>query len=129
MGTNFFGEVSYITQSIASILQIGVTMDYSVFLSDRFNEELSFTADKNKAMANAISKTFFSVSGSALTTVLGFLAMCFMSFSLGSDLGIVMSKGVIFGILTAFLILPSLILVFYRPKKEKKRTSAKQKNA
>ena len=121
MGTNFFGEVSYITQSIASILQIGVTMDYSVFLSDRFNEELIFTADKNKAMANAISKTFFSVSGSALTTVFGFLAMCFMSFSLGSDIGIVMSKGVVFGILTALLVLPSLILLFYSPPKAKKR--------
>lgn len=121
MGTNFFGEVSYITQSIASILQIGVTMDYSVFLSDRFNEELIFTADKNKAMANAISKTFFSVSGSALTTVFGFLAMCFMSFSLGTDIGIVMSKGVVFGILTALLVLPSLILVFYRPSKAPER--------
>lgn len=121
MGTNFFGEISYITQSIAAILQIGVTMDYSVFLSDRFKEELNSTADKNEAMANAISKTFFSVSGSSLTTVFGFLAMCFMSFSLGADIGIVMAKGVLFGILTALLILPSLILLFYNPVKEKKR--------
>ncbi len=121
MGTNFFGEISYITQSIAAILQIGVTMDYSVFLSDRFKEELNFTADKNDAMANAISKTFFSVSGSALTTVFGFLAMCFMSFSLGADIGLVMAKGVLFGILTALLILPSLMLLFYNPVKEKKR--------
>ncbi len=120
MGTNFFGEVSYITQSIAAILQIGVTMDYSVFLSDRYTEELKLTSDKKEAMANAISKTFFSVSGSALTTVFGFLAMCFMSFSLGADLGIVMAKGVIFGILTALLVLPSIILVFNNPSKGKK---------
>ncbi len=123
MGTNFFGEMSYITQSIAAILQIGVTMDYSVFLSDRFNEELKFTADKKEAMASAISKTFFSVSGSALTTVFGFLAMCFMNFSLGADIGFVMAKGVIFGILTALLVLPSLILVFYGVPKAKKRKS------
>lgn len=120
MGTNFFGEISYITQSIAAILQIGVTMDYSVFLSDRFKEELKSTENKNAAMANAISKTFFSVSGSALTTLFGFLAMCFMSFSLGADIGFVMAKGVMFGILTALLILPSLILLFYTPKKKKK---------
>ncbi len=121
MGTNFLGEISYITQSIAAILQIGVTMDYSVFLSDRFKKELNLTLDKNEAMAIAISKTFFSVSGSALTTVFGFLAMCFMSFSLGADIGFVMAKGVLFGILTALMILPSLILVFYKPAKEKKR--------
>lgn len=121
MGTNFLGEISYITQSIAAILQIGVTMDYSVFLSDRFKEELNVTENKNEAMANAISKTFFSVSGSALTTVFGFLAMCFMSFSLGADIGFVMAKGVVFGILTALLVLPSLILVFYSPSNEKKQ--------
>ncbi len=118
MGTNFFGEVSYITQSIAAILQIGVTMDYSVFLCDRFNEELKYNPDKKVAMADAISKTFFSVSGSAMTTVFGFLAMCFMSFTLGVDIGIVMSKGVVFGILSALLILPSMLLVFYNPSKK-----------
>ncbi len=120
MGTNIFGEISYITQSIAAILQIGVTMDYSVFLSDRFKEELNLTQDKNEAMTNAISKTFFSVSGSALTTLFGFLAMCFMSFSLGADLGFVMAKGVVLGILTALLILPSLILIFYKPEKKQR---------
>ncbi len=115
MGTNLFGEVSYITQSIAAILQMGVTMDYSVFLSDRYIQELKYTGDKKEAMANAVSKTFFSVSGSALTTVFGFLALCFMSFSLGFDIGIVMSKGVVFGVLSALLILPSMLQLFYNP--------------
>lgn len=123
MGTNFFGEVSYITQSIASILQIGITMDYSVFLCDRFKEEIKYNSDKKEAMANAISKTFFSVSGSATTTFLGFAAMCFMSFTLGLDIGIVMSKGVLFGVLSALLILPSFLLVFFKsPHKKKIRT-------
>lgn len=121
MGTNFFGEVSYITRSIAAVLQMGVTMDYSVFLSDRYTQELKSTGDNKAAMANAISKTFFSVSGSALTTVFGFLAMCFMSFSLGLDIGIVMSKGVVFGVLSALLILPSMLQLFYIPSKKTRR--------
>ncbi len=121
MGTNFFGEISYITQSIAAILQLGVTMDYSVFLSDRYSEELKTVGNKNEAMSNAITKTFFSLSGSALTTVLGFLAMCFMSFSIGADIGIVMSKGVVFGALSALLLLPSIILVFFNPQKNIKK--------
>lgn len=114
-GTNFFGEISYITQSIAAILQIGVTMDFSVFLSDRYTEELRNGKDKKTAMSDAISKTFFSLSGSALTTFFGFLAMCFMSFSLGPDIGIVMSKGVILGLFCALLILPSMLLLLYNP--------------
>lgn len=121
MGTNFFGEISYITQSIAAILQIGVTMDFSVFLADRYAEELKVAADKKSAMSDAISKTFFSLSGSALTTFFGFLAMCFMSFSLGLDIGIVMSKGVFFGLLCALLILPSMLLIFYNPERAIKR--------
>lgn len=120
MGTNFFGGISYITQSIASILQIGVTMDYSVFLCDRFSEELKNNPIKKEAMAKAISKTFFSVSGGAMTTVFGFISLCFMSFTLGLDIGIVMTKGVIFGILSALLILPSMLLIFYNPSRKVK---------
>lgn len=120
MGTNFFGEISYITQSIAAMLQIGVTMDYSVFLSDRYTEELKTSPNKKAAMKSAVSGTFFSVSGSALTTVFGFLALCFMSFSLGLDIGTVMIKGVFFGILTSLLVLPSLLLNFYTPTKREK---------
>lgn len=113
MGTNvFFGEISYITQCIAAILQLGVTMDYSVFLIDRFEEEkLKFT-DKRDAMASAINSTFASLAGSSLTTVFGFLALCFMDLSLGMDIGIVMAKGVVFGVLTVVLVLPALILLF-----------------
>ena len=120
MGTNFFGEISYITQSIAAMLQIGVTMDYSVFLSDRYTEELKTSPNKKAAMKSAVSGTFFSVSGSALTTVFGFLALCFMSFSLGLDIGTVMIKGVFFGILTSLLVLPSLLLNFYTPTQREK---------
>ncbi len=116
MGTNImFGEISFITQSIAAILQLGVTMDYSVFLMDRFNEELQQTDDKQEAMARAISKTFTSLAGSSLTTVFGFLAMCFMTLTLGFDIGIVMAKGVLFGVITVVTVLPSMVLLLYKP--------------
>lgn len=116
MGTNFFfGDISYITQSVAAILQLGVTMDYSVFLMDRFEEELRIHSDRREAMANAISKTFVSLSGSSMTTVFGFLALCFMSFSLGLDIGIVMSKGVILGVLAVVIVLPSMLMIFDKP--------------
>lgn len=117
MGTNFFfGEISFITQSIAAILQLGVTMDYSVFLIDRFNEELAKNpADKTGAMAEAIKGTFSSVIGSSLTTVFGFLSLCFMSFTLGLDIGLVMAKGVVLGIISVITVLPSMILLFYKP--------------
>lgn len=117
MGTNFFmpGGISYITQSIAAILQLGVTMDYSVFLMDRFNEEQKLTDDRTKAMTNAISSTFVSLAGSSLTTVFGFLALCFMSLTLGFDIGIVMAKGVLLGVITVVVVLPSFMLLFYKP--------------
>lgn len=116
MGTNFFfGDISYITQSIAAILQLGVTMDYSVFLMDRYEEELKNYSDRREAMANAISKTFISLSGSSMTTVFGFLALCFMSFTLGLDIGIVMSKGVILGVLSVIIVLPSMLMMLDKP--------------
>ena len=121
MGTNIFlGSISYITQSIAAILQLGVTMDYSVFLMDRYEEELKKVdrSDKNgkkEAMSKAISKTFISLAGSSLTTVFGFLALCFMSFTLGLDIGIVMSKGVVLGVASVVVVLPAMLLMFDTP--------------
>lgn len=111
MGTNFiFGQISYITQCIAAILQLGVTMDYSVFLIDRFEEEKPKFADKRDAMASAIQGAFISLSGSSLTTIFGFLALCFMDLSLGKDIGLVMAKGVVFGVVTVTVVLPALVL-------------------
>ena len=121
MGTNIFlGSISYITQSIAAILQLGVTMDYSVFLMDRYEEELKKVdrSDKNgkkEAMSKAISMTFISLAGSSLTTVFGFLALCFMSFTLGLDIGIVMSKGVVLGVASVVVVLPAMLLMFDTP--------------
>lgn len=113
MGTNLiFGQISYITQCIAAILQLGVTMDYSVFLIDRFEEEKPKYADKRDAMASAIQGAFLSLSGSSLTTIFGFLALCFMDLSLGKDIGLVMAKGVVFGVLTVTIVLPALVLQF-----------------
>ena len=114
MGTNImFGSISYITQCIGAILQLGVTMDYSIFLLDRYDEELRITPeDKRASMARAINGTFTSLAGSSLTTVFGFLALCFMSFTLGLDIGLVMIKGVIFGVITVVTFLPALILIF-----------------
>ena len=116
MGTNIFmpNGISYITKCIAAVLQLAVTMDYSVFLLDRFNEELKKNPNRNESMAVAIAATFQSLLGSSLTTVFGFLALCFMSFTLGLDIGIVMAKGVIFGILTVVIVLPAFILIFYK---------------
>ena len=111
MGTNLiFGQISYITQCIAAILQLGVTMDYSVFLIDRFEEEKPKYADTRDAMASAIQGAFLSLSGSSLTTIFGFLALCFMNLSLGKDIGLVMAKGVVFGVLTVTIVLPALVL-------------------
>ena len=113
MGTNvFFGQISYITQCIAAVLQLGVTMDYSVFLIDRFEEEKEKFSDKRDAMASAIGQAFTALTGSSLTTIFGFLALCFMDLSLGKDIGIVMAKGVLFGVITVVLVLPALILLF-----------------
>ncbi|MBE6828151.1 MAG: antibiotic ABC transporter permease [Ruminococcaceae bacterium] len=113
MGTNIFkGEISFITQSIAAILQLGVTMDYSVFLIDRYYEEKEKYPTREEAMANAVTKSFTALMGSSLTTLFGFIALCFMTFTLGIDIGIVMAKGVVFGILTVVLVLPELVLIF-----------------
>lgn len=116
MGTNiFFGQISYITQSIAAILQLGVTMDYSVFLIDRFNEEKLRCTDKREAMENAIQAAFSSLAGSSLTTVFGFLALCFMQLSLGLDIGLVMAKGVVLGVVTVVIVLPAFVIQLDKP--------------
>lgn len=114
MGSNyFFGEISYITKALSAVLQLGVTMDYSIFLWHSYQENQErFKGDKERAMAHAISNTFSSVIGSSVTTVAGFIALCFMSFTLGRDLGIVMAKGVVFGVISCVTILPSMLLIF-----------------
>ena len=114
-GTNIFlGEISYITQAIAAVLQLGVTMDYSIFLYHRYKEEQSRWDDKRDAMARAITAAFTSLSGSSLTTIAGFIALCFMRLTLGRDIGIVMAKGVVLGVATVVLVLPALLLLFDR---------------
>lgn len=112
LGSNvFMGQISYITKALAAVLQLGVTMDYSIFLMHSYEEQQRrFEGDKKRAMAHAISQTFSSVIGSSVTTVAGFIALCFMSFTLGLDIGIVMAKGVIFGVAACVTILPSMIL-------------------
>lgn len=113
LGTNVLrGEISYVTQALAAVLQLGVTMDYSIFLWHSYEDECMVTNDHNEAMAVAIANTITSVVGSSITTVAGFVALCFMSFTLGMDLGIVMAKGVICGVIGCVTILPSMILVF-----------------
>ena len=112
-GTNLFlGEISYITKAIAAILQLGVSMDYSIFLVDRYNEEKPKFADRRDAMARAIESAFVSLSGSSMTTIAGFLALCAMRLGLGPDLGLVMAKGIVIGILVVLVVLPSLVLQF-----------------
>ena len=114
LGTNqLAGEISFITQALAAVLQLAVTMDYSIFLWHSYEENQErYPGDKKRAMAHAISQTITSVIGSSITTIAGFLAMCFMTFTLGKDLGIVMAKGVVFGVIGCVTILPSMILVF-----------------
>lgn len=114
LGSNvFFGESSYVTQALAAVLQLGVTMDYSIFLWHSYEENQErFPDDKKRAMAHAISNTLTSVIGSSITTVAGFVALCFMSFTLGLDLGVTMAKGVVFGVICCVTVLPSMILVF-----------------
>ncbi|WP_027631448.1 MMPL family transporter [Clostridium hydrogeniformans] len=113
MGTNIFlGEISYITKALAAVLQLGVTMDYSIFLMHRYEEELVNHESKKEAMTEAISTTMLSISGSSLTTIAGFLALCTMDLALGKDIGIVMAKGVVIGVLCAITILPAFILTF-----------------
>ncbi|MBR0381544.1 MAG: MMPL family transporter [Eubacterium sp.] len=116
LGTNYFlGSVSYVTKALTAVLQLGVTMDYSIFLLDSYEEDKEEYSDPEEAMSHAIAKTFTSILGSSVTTVAGFAALCFMTFALGRDLGIVMAKGVLIGLLVCVTILPSLILVFDRP--------------
>ena len=114
LGSNLFlGSISYVTQALTAVLQLAVTMDYSIFLLESYEEnKRHYPDDKNKAMGMAISATFRSVVGSSVTTVAGFLALCVMTFALGRDIGIVMSKGVLIGVLCCVTVLPSMILVF-----------------
>ena len=113
MGTNIFlGQISYITKAISAVLQLGVTMDFAIFLYHSFVTEKEHTENINEAMAIAISKTMTSVLGSSLTTIAGFLALCSMDLTLGKDIGIVMAKGVLFGLICVITVLPALILTF-----------------
>ena len=116
LGTNYFlGEISFITKALSAVLQLAVTMDYSIFLWNSYNEQREKWDDKNEAMAQAIKETFSSVLGSSVTTVAGFVALCFMSFTLGKDLGIVMAKGVVLGVIGCITVLPALILCLDKP--------------
>lgn len=113
LGTNIiFGEISYITKALAAVLQLGVTMDYSIFLMHRYEEELLKYEDRKEAMTEAISTTMLSISGSSLTTIAGFLALCAMDLTIGKDIGIVMAKGVVLGVICSVTVLPALILSF-----------------
>ena len=124
MGTNFFlGEISYITKALSAVLQLAVTMDYSIFLWHSYNEQLPLCDSKESAMANAIHNTLTSVIGSSVTTISGFIALCFMSFTLGRDLGIVMAKGVLLGVLGCVTVLPALILVLDKPLQKTRHRS------
>ena len=112
-GTNvFLGQISYITKALALVLQLGVTMDYSIFLLHRYQEEKKKSSDRDEAMSNAIQATFTSITSSSITTVAGFLALCAMQLTLGRDIGIVMAKGVVFGVLSTIIILPALLMLF-----------------
>ena len=129
LGSNYFlGEISYITKALSAVLQLAVTMDYSIFLWNSYNEQRTHIEDKNEAMAKAIHETFVSVLGSSITTIAGFIALCFMSFTMGRDLGIVMAKGVLLGVIGCVTVLPSMILLFDRPL-QKTRHKALIRNA
>lgn len=124
LGTNcFFGEISYITKALAAVLQLAVTMDYSIFLWHSYNEKRALCGDPKEAMAQAIRETLASVVGSSVTTVAGFAALCFMTFTLGLDLGIVMAKGVVLGVIGCVTVLPSLILLLDKPLEKTKHKS------
>jgi len=124
LGTNYFmGEISYITKALSAVLQLAVTMDYSIFLWHSYNEQREKYSNHNEAMSVAIDETLTSVIGSSFTTIAGFIALCFMSFTLGRDLGIVMAKGVLLGVVGCVTVLPSLILVFDKPLQKTKHKS------
>lgn len=122
MGTNIFkGEISYITKALSAVLQLGVTMDYSIFLWHSYQEQKeTYRENRKEAMAQAIAATIKSVVGSSVTTIAGFVALCFMSFTLGMDLGIVMAKGVVFGVLCCVTVLPDMIMIFDKPLEKTK---------
>lgn len=121
LGSNIFmGEISYITKALSAVLQLAVTMDYSIFLWESYNEHCGKCEDHKQAMEAAIKATLTSVVGSSITTVAGFIALCFMSFTMGRDLGIVMAKGVLFGVLGCVTVLPSLILILDKPLQKTK---------
>lgn len=124
LGTNVvFGEISYITKALSAVLQLAVTMDYSIFLWHSYNEQRERCADRNEAMALAIRETLTSVIGSSVTTISGFIALCFMSFTLGRDLGLVMAKGVLFGVVGCVTVLPAMILLLDKPLQKTKHKS------
>ena len=124
LGSNYFlGEISYITKALSAVLQLAVTMDYSIFLWHSYNEHRLRCADKEEAMAAAIHEALTSVVGSSITTIAGFIALCFMSFTMGRDLGIVMAKGVLFGVIGCVTVLPALILLFDKPLQKTKHKS------
>lgn len=124
LGSNYFlGEISYITKALSAVLQLAVTMDYSIFLWHSYNEQRLRYTDNKEAMAVAINKTLTSVVGSSITTIAGFIALCFMSFTMGRDLGIVMAKGVLFGVIGCVTVLPALILVFDKPLQKTRHKS------
>ena len=124
LGTNYFlGEISYITKALAAVLQLAVTMDYSIFLWNEYNEQRAKQDDRLEAMALAIRETLTSVIGSSLTTIAGFIALCFMSYTLGRDLGLVMAKGVLLGVVSCVTLLPALILLLDKPLQKTRHRS------
>lgn len=124
LGSNFFlGEISYVTKALSAVLQLAVTMDYSIFLWHSYNEQCISHTDKKEAMAIAINETMLSVVGSSVTTIAGFIALCFMSFTMGRDLGIVMAKGVLLGVIGCVTVLPALILTLDKPLQKTRHRS------
>ncbi len=124
LGSNYFlGEISYITKALAAVLQLAVTMDYSIFLWNAYNEQRAKQDDRLEAMALAIRETLTSVVGSSMTTIAGFIALCFMSYMLGRDLGLVMAKGVLLGVISCVTVLPALILLLDKPLQKTKHRS------
>lgn len=128
LGTNFFlGEISDVSFGIAAVLQLALSMDYSIILMNRYRQELKKTHDRKEAMANALRTAFGSITGSAVTTIVGLLVLVFMSFKIGADIGIVLAKGVAFSMICVFTVLPALILLSHKPieKTEKKKRTEK----
>lgn len=124
LGSNYFmGEISYITKALSAVLQLAVTMDYSIFLWHSYNEKRERYSDNKEAMVHAIDDTLTSVLGSSITTIAGFAALCFMTFTLGRDLGIVMAKGVLLGVIGCVTVLPALILILDKPLQKTKHKS------